>query len=78
MRLIKPLYFFIAFAIGLLFVCFTSPPPEIVMKFPSPYNSGKVKYKDEMTDACYVYTAEASACPADESLIKQQPLHTLT
>ena len=76
MRLIKPLYFFLAFAVGLIFVYFTSPPPEIVMKFPSPYNSGKIKYKDELTDACYVYEAVASACPADQSLIKMQPMQT--
>lgn len=71
---IRPLFFFVAFAIGLMFVYFTSPPPEIVMKFPSPYNVGKVQYKDQLGDACYVYVAEENTCPADKSLIKPQPI----
>jgi len=74
MKIIKPFYFFLAFAIGLVFVYFTSPPPEIIVKFPSPYNTGKIQYKDELTDACYVYAADANTCPIDASLIKHQPI----
>jgi hypothetical protein len=69
---IKPLYFFSAFIIGLIIVYFTTPPPVIVMKFPSPYNSGKVNYKDEHTDACYYYESSQETCPADTSLVKPQ------
>lgn len=38
---IKPLVFFLSFAIGLLFVFLTLPSPHVIIKFPSPYNIGK-------------------------------------
>lgn len=71
---IYPLYFFIAFAVGLLICYITNPSPEIIIKFPSPYNSGNVVYKDK-SDSCYKYDAEQVSCPMDKSLIKPQPIH---
>lgn len=70
---IKPTYFFISFAIGILFVYILSPKPEIVMKFPSPYNAGSVVYRDK-NDTCYKYNASKTECPLDKNLIKPQPL----
>lgn len=70
LRNIKPLYFFMSFAIGLLLVYIFSPPPTVVIKFPSPYNAGKVTYHDKQ-DACYQYSANKVECPADA---KSQPL----
>jgi len=70
---IIPLYFFIAFAIGLLICYTTNPKPEVVVKFPSPYNAGQVVYKDK-ADQCYKYSASKVACPRDQSLIKEQPI----
>lgn len=72
LKVIRPIYFFIAFAVGLFFVYVFSPPPNIVVKFPSPYNSGKIEYKHN--DSCYVYESENVACPDNKSLIKPQPL----
>ena len=70
---IQPLYFFVAFAIG-LFACYlTNPKPSIVVKFPSPYNAGKVLYKDG-NDTCYRYHADKVSCPVDQGLIKPQPI----
>lgn len=70
---IHPLYFFLAFAVG-LFACYLSAPkPEVIMKFPSPYNSGNITYKDK-TNGCYKYKATKEACPTDKSLIKDQPV----
>lgn len=74
-RKIKPLYFFVSFAIGLLIVYVFTPPPEVVMKFPSPYNSGNIIYKDT-NNMCYKYDASKSACPSDKNLIKAQPIFT--
>lgn len=70
---IKPLYFFLSFAIGLLVVYVVTPPPQVVVKFPSPYNAGNVIYKDK-ADTCYMYKADRTACPRDQSLIKEQPI----
>lgn len=71
---INSFYFFISFAIGLLFVYVSVPAPEVVIKFPSPYNAGKITYKDK-SDTCYMYKAGKVACPIEKNLIKPQPLY---
>lgn len=70
---IHPFYFFLAFGIGLFFCYITNPKPELVIKFPSPYNAGKILYKDK-ADSCYKYKADKVECPIDKSLIKEQPI----
>jgi hypothetical protein len=65
--------FIIAFAIGLFFCYIITPAPELVIKFPSPYNAGKVVYRDK-ADSCYIYNADKVQCPTDKSLIKPQPI----
>lgn len=66
-------YFLLSFAIGIFVVYVITPPPEVVIKFPSPYNVGKVVYKDK-ANSCYEYTAEKVSCTADKSLVKPQPI----
>lgn len=73
LRKIDPLWFFISLAVGLLVVYVFSPPPQLIVKFPSPFNAGKVVYKDK-SDSCYVYKAENTECPLDPSKIKAQPV----
>lgn len=70
---INPLFFFVSFAVGLLFCYIVSPNPQVIMKFPSPYNAGQVLYKDK-SDQCYKYQADKVSCPADQKLIKPQPI----
>lgn len=70
---IKPIYFFLSFVIGLLVVYTFTPPPQIVVKFPTPQNAGAVVYKDT-EDACYKYNVDAVSCPRDPELIRAQPL----
>lgn len=71
-KLIKPVYFLFALAIGLFFVYIMQPKPEIVVKFPSPYNADKLVYEDK-AGMCYKYSADNTACPTDTKLIKPQP-----
>jgi len=71
---IHPLYFFISFAIGLLLCYIYTPSPEIIVKFPSPYNVDNVVYKDK-SDSCYKFDASKVSCPADKKLIKEQPIY---
>lgn len=71
---IHPLYFIIAFAIGLLVCYVTHPTPEVIVRFPSPYNADTVTYKDQTSDTCYKYKADKVACPLDRSQIKEQPV----
>jgi len=70
---IKPFYFFLSFAIGLFAIYIFTPPPQVVVKFPSPYNAGNTIYTDE-AEQCYVYNFDKSSCPMDKSLIKPQPI----
>ena len=72
---IHPLYFFISFAVGLFIVYIFSPPPEVVVKFPSPFNAGKIEYKTDDPNTCFVYRADSVACPREKELIKPQPLN---
>jgi hypothetical protein len=66
-------YFIVSFTFG-LFICYiTTPPPEIILKFPSPTNAGKVVYKDK-AEQCYSYKAEKKECPLDKKHLKAQPI----
>lgn len=70
---IKPLYFFISFAIGILLCYLMKPLQKVVVKFPSPNNAGNVIYKDK-SDSCYKFDVSNVECPIDKSLIKDQPI----
>lgn len=54
-------YFIIAFAIGMLFVYTLSPTPDIIIRYPTPENAGKIIYKDD-AGVCYKYRAEEVPC----------------
>ena len=71
---IRPLWFFLAFGIGLLACYLMAPAPEVVIKFPSPYNAGEIVYRDEKTDSCFVYEADKVDCKAAGDKVKSQPL----
>jgi len=66
---INPLVFMVAFCIGLFFTYITMPYPEIVIKYPTPYNAGKITYVDD-ANVCYKYAIEQVNCPSDKSKIK--------
>lgn len=66
-------YFIAAFALGILVVYTTTPPPEIIIKYPTPGNAGKIIYKDD-AGVCYKYKASEVPCPEDTSTIEVQPL----
>jgi len=68
-----PLYFFIALAVGMLAVYVTTPVPEVVFKYPTPANSGKVTYMDD-SENCYKYMAEEVECPKDQKEINLVPI----
>lgn len=56
-----PKYFLIAFCIGIFLVYISEPLPEVIIKYPTPHNAGKVIYKD-MADVCYVYDKREETC----------------
>jgi hypothetical protein len=71
---IKVFWLITAFAIGMCVCYATNPQPEVVFKFPSPMNAGRVTYKVPNTDSCYKYTSNVVDCPSDEKMVKPQPL----
>ena len=58
---IDPLIFLISFGIGVLLVYMFQNEPTIVYKYPTPYNAGKVTYKDD-AGVCYKYKAYKVEC----------------
>jgi hypothetical protein len=67
-------WFFGAFVIGLALAYWFGARPEVVVKFPSPKNSGTIVYHG--SEACFKLNAEEVACPTDESLVRPQPIQT--
>lgn len=60
----EPKYFFIAFFIGMFAVYISVPTPEIIIRYPTPLNSGKLVYRDN-ADMCYVYDSKEVSCTKD-------------
>lgn len=70
---LSPLYFTLAFIIGLILCFFKEPNKKIVLKFPSPTNAGRVIYKDK-AGQCYKYQADKlETCPNTPN-VKPQPV----
>ena len=70
---LSPLWFFTAFAIGLLACYIMTPAPEVIVKFPSPYNAGKIVYNDKAHN-CFVYNSTEVECPKDGKGVLPQPI----
>lgn len=64
------LAFIIAFAIGIFYVYISTPKPKIVIKYPTPYNSNKIVYRND-NDVCYKYIVEEVKC-TDKAI--EQPI----
>ena len=70
LEFIDPLYFLVAFFIGIFYTYLTTPTPEIIIRYPTPENAGKIIYRDR-ADVCYKYKAKEVSCPANKSEIKK-------
>jgi len=66
---IDPLIFLISLCIGLFYTYITTPYPQVVIKYPTPFNVGKITYVDK-NNVCYKYQIEKVSCPTDKSKIK--------
>lgn len=65
---IDPFIFLIALCIGLFYTYITVPYPQIVIKYPTPFNAGKITYVDN-NKVCYKYQMEKITCPINKSSI---------
>jgi hypothetical protein len=65
--------FMIGVSVGLLYVYLATPHKKVVVKYPTPYNVGKVEYNAE-DNTCYVYESKEVPCPKDRANVKPQPI----
>jgi hypothetical protein len=71
--MIDPLYFLIAFCIGLFYTYISQPNIELVTKYPTLYND--LTYVDD-AGVCYKYQVVETPCPNDGKVYN--PLTTST
>jgi hypothetical protein len=73
MKNINPYYFLISLAVGMFLVYVTTPPPEVIIEYPTPENAGKVIYKEDNNLGCYTYMAKKVSCPINDEDIAKIP-----
>ena len=54
LKFIEPFYFFMALGLGILFVYMFTPQMQVIYKYPTPENAGKITYIDK-AQVCYKY-----------------------
>ncbi len=69
MEYIDPFWFLMALCIGLLYTYVLAPQEQVVTKYPTPYNAGKITYVDD-AGVCYKYKVESLSCPAQGQIKK--------
>lgn len=81
---IDPFTFLIALCVGIFYVYTTTPPPKVIIKYPTPFNAGKITYVDD-AGVCYRYAVDETRCPNDpkkvniqQEKIEQPPVATTT
>ena len=65
---IDPFFFLMALFVGLTYTYLTAPPPNIVVKYPTPFNIKDTVYQDT-NGVCYKYKIKEAVCPSDKSQI---------
>ena len=63
-------FFVVSFALGLLLVYCSTPPKQIVNKFPTPANAARTVYQDGGA-SCYKYEVKEAKC---EGKVLDQPI----
>ena len=66
MKLFSIPVFLISFAIGVLIVYLTNPPPREIIVYPTPENVGELLYKDR-ANQCYRFIPKEVKCPSDKN-----------
>jgi len=66
--------FILGLIVGVIAILFIKPPENVIYKYPTPDNAGKVIYKDN-NGVCYKYSAKEVSCDKNESRLKDFPLN---
>jgi len=59
--------------VGIVGILFVKPIENIIYKYPTPENAGKIVYKDK-NGICYTYQSQQVDCDKNESRMKDFPL----
>jgi|APCry1669189241_1035207.scaffolds.fasta_scaffold142143_1 hypothetical protein len=65
-----PLIFMVALCVGLIYTYVVTPHPQVIIKYPTPFNLNQIKYEDS-AGTCYQYRIKETSCPTDQSAIKR-------
>ena len=75
---IRPVYFFLAFLLGLLYIYLIDTGNKYILLHPTPENAGNIIYNSNQpsgkSDACYKYIIQKLDCPKDKTAINNQPI----
>lgn len=63
--------FLVSLCVGLLYVYFTMPKPQVIIKYPTPENAGNIIYRDK-AGVCYKYRAREVPCTEEAQEIPIQ------
>ena len=72
MKLFSFPVFLISFAIGILIVYLTSPPPRPIMVYPTPENVSELLYRDQASQ-CYRFMPKEVKCSSKSKTMSQIP-----
>jgi len=61
LKYIDGYYFLISLCVGIFLVYILSYQPQIIMRFPTPYNENTTIYKDK-NEVCYKYKSKEVNC----------------
>lgn len=73
MKYIVPLYFIISLSIGLFLVYITSPPPNVIVVYPTPDNHNQYQYQDK-AENCFVINQSEMTCPESKDDVITVPM----
>ena len=73
LRHIKIITLLLGLVIGVVAILMIKPEKEVVYKYPTPQNAGKIVYKDK-NGVCYKYSSKEVNCDSNESRLKDFPL----
>ena len=65
--------FIIAFMIGFTYIYFNNPGQKIIIKYPTPFNTNNLMYKDSANN-CYIYETTKVSCNTDPTKVVPQPI----
>uniref|UniRef100_A0A6C0B4P0 Uncharacterized protein n=1 Tax=viral metagenome TaxID=1070528 RepID=A0A6C0B4P0_9ZZZZ len=60
-------WFIVSFALGLFLVYCTAAKPTIIIKYPTPENSDKLVFEDDVEN-CYKFNTKEVSCPKNKKI----------